>query len=75
MEGKVDMEVVPRESELVIAQREKLLRPTWVEISLPALRRNCQRILQLAGRRKVMAVVKAASGKSKSKYVFPANRN
>jgi alanine racemase len=53
------MEVVTRESELVIAQRVKLLRPTWVEISLAALRRNCQRILQLAGRRKVMAVVKA----------------
>ena len=37
----------------------KLLRPTWVEISLPKLRRNYERIRRLAGRRKVMAVVKA----------------
>jgi alanine racemase len=40
-------------------QTSKLLRPTWVEISLPALRRNCERTLQLAGQRQVMAVVKA----------------
>jgi len=38
---------------------DKLLRPTWVEISLPRLRRNYKRIQQLAGRRKVMAVIKA----------------
>jgi alanine racemase len=43
----------------VIDSPEKLLRPTWVEISLPALRRNYQRVRSLAGRRKVMAVVKA----------------
>jgi len=38
---------------------DKLLRPTWVEISLSRLRRNYERIRQLAGPRKVMAVVKA----------------
>jgi len=38
---------------------DKLLRPTWVEISLSKLRRNFQRIRELAGARKVMAVVKA----------------
>ncbi len=38
---------------------DRLLRPTWVEISLSALRRNYQRIRTLAGRRKVMAVTKA----------------
>jgi alanine racemase len=38
---------------------DKLLRPTWVEISLPKLRRNFQRIRQMAGARKVMAVIKA----------------
>jgi len=37
----------------------KLLRPTWAEISLPALRRNFQRVRALAGKRKVMAVIKA----------------
>jgi alanine racemase len=37
----------------------KLLRPTWAEISLSALRRNYQRVRLLAGRRRVMAVVKA----------------
>jgi alanine racemase len=37
----------------------KLLRPTWVEISLSKLRRNYERVRQLAGRRKVMAVIKA----------------
>jgi len=38
---------------------DKLLRPTWVEISLSKLRRNFQRIRQLAGARRVMAVIKA----------------
>jgi len=38
---------------------DKLLRPTWVEISLSKLRRNCARVQALAGSRKVMAVVKA----------------
>jgi len=38
---------------------DKLLRPTWAEISLAALRRNYQRVRSLAGRRKLMAVVKA----------------
>ncbi len=37
----------------------KLLRPTWVEISLSKLRRNCARVRALAGSRQVMAVVKA----------------
>ena len=38
---------------------DKLLRPTWAEISLSTLRRNHERVRELAGRRKVMAVVKA----------------
>jgi alanine racemase len=38
---------------------DKLLRPTWVEISLSKLRRNVQCIRELAGARKVMAVIKA----------------
>ena len=38
---------------------DKLLRPTWVEISLAKLRRNYQRIRELAGARRVMAVIKA----------------
>jgi alanine racemase len=38
---------------------DKLLRPTWVEISLSRLRSNFQRVQQLAGPRKIMAVVKA----------------
>ena len=38
---------------------DKLLRPTWVEISLSKLRRNYQRIRDLAGTRRVMAVIKA----------------
>jgi alanine racemase len=38
---------------------DKLLRPTWVEISLSKLRRNFQRVRELAGVRKVMAVIKA----------------
>jgi alanine racemase len=38
---------------------DKLLRPTWVEISLSKLRRNYQRVRELAGPRKVMAVIKA----------------
>jgi len=37
----------------------KLLRPTWVEISLEKLRRNFARVQSLAGRRSVMAVIKA----------------
>jgi len=38
---------------------QKLLRPTWVEISLSALGRNFSRVRRLAGGRKVMAVIKA----------------
>ncbi len=38
---------------------DKLLRPTWVEISLSKLHRNFQRVRELAGRRRVMAVIKA----------------
>ena len=38
---------------------DKLLRPTWVEISLSKLRCNYQRVRKLAGARKIMAVVKA----------------
>src|SRR6266568_3294708 len=38
---------------------EKLLRPTWVEVSLPKLGRNARRVRELAGKKKVMAVVKA----------------
>jgi alanine racemase len=38
---------------------DKLLRPTWAEISLSKLRRNFERVRKLAGARKVMAVVKA----------------
>jgi alanine racemase len=38
---------------------DKLLRPTWAEISLSKLRRNYARVRQLAGPRKVMAVIKA----------------
>ena len=38
---------------------DKLLRPTWAEISLSTLRRNYERVRKLAGKRKVMAVVKA----------------
>jgi alanine racemase len=38
---------------------DKLLRPTWAEISRSKLRRNFQRIRELAGPRKVMAVIKA----------------
>ena len=47
------------ESKIVNPAMDKLLRPTWVEISLPKLRRNFQRIRELAGARKVMAVIKA----------------
>src|SRR5579875_494671 len=43
----------------VASNPDKLLRPTWAEISLPALRRNYERVRKLAGRRKVMAVIKA----------------
>ena len=38
---------------------DKLLRPTWVEISLSRLRRNTERVRALAGSRRVMAVIKA----------------
>jgi alanine racemase len=38
---------------------DKLLRPTWVEISLGKLRRNFARVRELAGERAVMAVIKA----------------
>lgn len=38
---------------------DKLLRPTWAEISLSRLRRNFERVRKLAGARRVMAVVKA----------------
>jgi len=46
-------------SDLVKTPADKLLRPTWVEISLSKLRRNCERVWALAASRKVMAVVKA----------------
>lgn len=38
---------------------DKLLRPTWVEISLGKLRQNFARVRELAGKRCVMAVTKA----------------
>ncbi len=38
---------------------DKLLRPTWAEISLGKLRRNYTRVRELAGARKLMAVIKA----------------
>ncbi|HET7214322.1 MAG TPA: alanine racemase [Terriglobia bacterium] len=38
---------------------QNLLRPTWAEISLPGLRRNFEYVQRVAGRRRVMAVVKA----------------
>ena len=38
---------------------DKLLRPTWVEISLSKLRRNYERVRALAGSRRLMAVIKA----------------
>ena len=37
----------------------KLLRPTWAEISLSKLRRNFTCVRQLAGPRRIMAVIKA----------------
>lgn len=37
----------------------KFLRPTWAEISISKLRRNYARVRKLAGKRSVMAVVKA----------------
>jgi alanine racemase len=43
----------------VISSTDKLLRPTWAEISLAKLCANYHRVRQLAGLRKVMAVVKA----------------
>jgi alanine racemase len=36
-----------------------MLRPTWAEISISKLRRNLERVRRLAGKRRVMAVVKA----------------
>src|SRR5580700_1227712 len=45
--------------ETLKAGATRLLRPTWAEISLPALRRNFQRIRNLAAERQVMAVIKA----------------
>jgi alanine racemase len=44
---------------VVNSPADKLLRPTWVEISLSKLRRNCERVRSLAGSRRVMAVIKA----------------
>ncbi|HUU15492.1 MAG TPA: alanine racemase, partial [Terriglobia bacterium] len=38
---------------------DKLLRPTWVEISLSKLQRNTERVRALARSRRVMAVIKA----------------
>jgi alanine racemase len=38
---------------------DKLLRPTWVEISISKLRQNYEQVRKLAGTRKLMAVVKA----------------
>lgn len=38
---------------------DKLLRPTWAEISLGKLQRNYARVRELAGARKLMAVIKA----------------
>jgi alanine racemase len=38
---------------------DKLLRPTWAEISFSKLRRNFERVRALAGQRRVMAVIKA----------------
>ena len=45
--------------EPLTSQATKLLRPTWAEISIPALVRNFGRARQLAAGRKVMAVIKA----------------
>ncbi|HEV2234267.1 MAG TPA: alanine racemase [Terriglobia bacterium] len=47
------------EGNRVNSSAAKLLRPTWVEISLGKLRRNFARVQALAGARSVMAVVKA----------------
>ncbi|MGH9450244.1 MAG: alanine racemase [Terriglobia bacterium] len=43
----------------MISHTDKLLRPTWAEISCGALRRNCDRARDLANDRRLMAVVKA----------------
>jgi alanine racemase len=43
----------------VSSHTDKLLRPTWVEISLSKLRRNTERVRALAASRRVMAVIKA----------------
>lgn len=48
-----------RLSDPVISQPDKLLRPTWAEISCEALRRNSACVRALAGKRRVMAVIKA----------------
>lgn len=45
--------------ETLTASAARLLRPTWAEISLTALRRNFKRVRDLAGNRRVMAVIKA----------------
>lgn len=44
---------------LVSNHADKLLRPTWAEISLSKLRRNYDRVRKLAGARRMMAVIKA----------------
>ncbi len=43
----------------MVSAAVQLLRPTWAEISLSAVRHNYARIRELAGARRVMAVVKA----------------
>ncbi|HTV53297.1 MAG TPA: alanine racemase [Terriglobia bacterium] len=43
----------------VILTSDKLLRPTWAEIDCAAMRRNYARLRDLAGDRKMLAVVKA----------------
>jgi alanine racemase len=43
----------------VISTPDKLLRPTWAEIDCGAMRRNYARLRELAGDRKMLAVVKA----------------
>jgi alanine racemase len=49
----------PEDLTMTASTAVKLLRPTWTEISLPALRRNFERVRRLAGARRVMAVIKA----------------
>lgn len=44
----------------MLTDKEKIIRPVWVEVEAAAIRENLRRIKALAGpRRKVMAVVKA----------------